>query len=922
MPSAAGTLPPPPHHAVAATGGPPKRRVYHDINAPTSASVQSYPSQPGYPPGQSQMHQNTPINGMQPSLPAGYPPMQPGMPQQQQQQQQSLQQIPGMPPQPNMQPPQPTGMAPTSPPRPRINPDQIPSVVAVQEYDQSVSETVPFNTNAPGVPPLASSHFHAVDQGNCNPKFMRSTLYEIPANEEVAAMCKMPIALVIQPLAELDQEEMPVPVLDFGESGPIRCSRCKAYINPFVQFTDGGRRFTCNLCRHSNDVPEPYFYNLDMAGRRLDFDMRPELKHGTVEFIATKEFETRPAREAAYVFVVDVSWHAIQSGMLVHIIQAIKNALYNDGRVGEDGEPVPGVFPTTAKFGLVTFDRSVHFYNFTPTLDQAQMMVVPDVDDVFVPLSDGFLVDPRESRDQIEGLLDQLPHMFSQNRTADPAYGAAITAVQLALKDRGGRIFSFLTTLPLFGPGTLKNREDMTLMNTEKEKTLYAPQDTFYTKLAELCVDGGIMVDTFFFPQTYIDVATLGTLSSVTGGEIYYYPKFHADRDGHRVMGDIVAATSRSFGFDAVLRVRCVDGLRLGEHYGNMHMRNVTDVALAGVHSQTSVAVSFLYDGKLDERVQVGFQCALLYTTVDGSRRIRVHNLSLPATTSVQQLFRNADMDTAVNFLAKAACVEAYTTPLKTIREQLQDRCVKILTAYRRHCSTTSAPSQLILPDSYKLFPMTTLALLKSMALRGTMDVPVDMRITSMRWLKSMPVSESIVYLYPRVAALHNLPESAGLPDPKRAGMMVMPPLVRASYTRLHPTGVYVVVNTRYLWVWIGRQVSAEVLEDVFGVNRVEQVDVMLRELPTLANNRNGQARGVIKALRERHGSGRHLSFRVCRQSLDPWEIEFANLLVEDKNNGEMNYVDFLVSVHRSVQHIVSFLFHHPNSFIHCLFDE
>lgn len=39
-----------------------------------------------------------------------------------------------------------------------------------------------------------------------------------------------------------------VQVVDFGEGGPVRCSRCKGYINPFMRFVDQGRKFTCNFC--------------------------------------------------------------------------------------------------------------------------------------------------------------------------------------------------------------------------------------------------------------------------------------------------------------------------------------------------------------------------------------------------------------------------------------------------------------------------------------------------------------------------------------------------------------------------------------------------------------------------------------------------------------------------------------------------
>ena len=37
-------------------------------------------------------------------------------------------------------------------------------------------------------------------------------------------------------------------IVDFGEGGPVRCSRFKGYINPFMKFVDQGRRFVCNFC--------------------------------------------------------------------------------------------------------------------------------------------------------------------------------------------------------------------------------------------------------------------------------------------------------------------------------------------------------------------------------------------------------------------------------------------------------------------------------------------------------------------------------------------------------------------------------------------------------------------------------------------------------------------------------------------------
>ena len=74
--------------------------------------------------------------------------------------------------------------------------------------------------------------------------------------------------------------EGPVPVVDYGDAGPIRCIRCRAYINPFFSFLDGGRSFQCNLCGMVNPTPSECFCELDQNGYRRDHAERRELCRG------------------------------------------------------------------------------------------------------------------------------------------------------------------------------------------------------------------------------------------------------------------------------------------------------------------------------------------------------------------------------------------------------------------------------------------------------------------------------------------------------------------------------------------------------------------------------------------------------------------------------------------------------------------
>lgn len=47
-------------------------------------------------------------------------------------------------------------------------------------------------------------------------------------------------------------------------------------------------------------------------------------------------------------------------------------------------------------------------------------------------------------------------------------------------------------------------------------------------------------------------------------------------------------------------------------------------------------------------------QCALLYTTIGGQRRLRVHNLSLNCSSQLVELYKSCETDSLINFFAKS----------------------------------------------------------------------------------------------------------------------------------------------------------------------------------------------------------------------------------------------------------------------------
>lgn len=67
------------------------------------------------------------------------------------------------------------------------------------------------------------------------------------------------------------------------------------------------------------------------------------------------------------------------------------------------------------------------------SLTQPQMMVVPDLDDLFLPLPDDLLVNLSDSRHVVDSFLDCLPSMFQENPNVESATGPALKAAYMVM---------------------------------------------------------------------------------------------------------------------------------------------------------------------------------------------------------------------------------------------------------------------------------------------------------------------------------------------------------------------------------------------------------------------------------------------------------------------------------------------------------
>nr|XP_016479832.1 PREDICTED: protein transport protein Sec24-like At4g32640 [Nicotiana tabacum] len=735
--------------------------------------------------------------------------------------------------------------------------------------------------NQANPPPPATSDYIFRDNGNCSPRYMRCTINQIPCTVDLLTTSAMQLALLVQPFALPHPCEEPIEVVDFGQGGPVRCFRCKGYINPFVKFIDQGRRFTCNLCGYTNETPRDYHCNLGSDGRRRDADEKPELCRGTVEFVATKEYTLRDPMPVVYFFLIDVSMNAIQTGATAAACSAISQVI----SYLPEG-------PRTL-VGIATFDSTIHFYNLKRALQQPLMLIVPDVQDVYIPLQSDVIVRLSECRQHLELLLENIPTLFEHNRTADSAFGAAVKASFLAMKSTGGKLLVFQSVLPSTGIGALSAREaegrsNISAAEKEAHKLLQPADKTLKTMAVEFA-EYQVCVDLFLTTQSYVDIASICVFPRTTGGNVYYYFPFSAISDTAKLYNDLRWNITRPQGFEAVMRVRCSQGLQVHEYFGNYSRRIPTDVDLPAIDCDKTIMVTLKHDDKLQDGSECSFQCALLYTTIYGQRRIRVSTLSLPCTTVLGNLFLSADLDTQFTCILKQVASEVATAPLPQIREHVTNHCINILHSYRKFCATVSSSSHLVLPEALKILPLYTLALVKSTGLRT--DGLIDNRSFWINYVSPLSVPLAISWVHPRLIAIHKYNIEEGEES-------IIPPPIPLSKEQISDNGIYLLENGEDCLIYVGNSADPGVMRQLLGILSVEEVPAQF-VLQQYDNPLSKKLNDIINDIRSQRRN--YLRLKICRKGDSSGMLFFSNM-VEDKTSLGLAYVDFLVHIHGQIK--------------------
>jgi protein transport protein SEC24 len=419
-------------------------------------------------------------------------------------------------------------------------------------------------------------------------------------------------------------------------------------------------------------------------------------------------------------------------------------------------------------------------------------------------------------------------------------------------------------------------------------------------------------------------------------------------------------------GSDVVFKLRCSSGVQVKSYCPTLPVGtlvgdgivNSAELELSSMNSGASIAL--LLEHKIGgvqdtqggrrgiDSPMVFFQSAVLYTTMTGRRRVRVSTMGLITTKVPADVYRSADLGTVAAIMTRQAISDLEDRnegSLNKARTNVFQKCVEILANYRMHTTARTSPEgQLVLPESLQLLPLFCLSLRKSRLLRNS-SIPfkrpfpsADERAYHIFYGRMATPYMSLQCVHPNLFQLSDMRSLDGewiappaLETNLYAGenaiaasmrrVCQLPKSMNPSIACLDEKGMYILDDRFAFYLFIGKEVPEEHWKELLSVSKpsgAHRVDGdWVRNVPmgsmAVASTESGpKLRNILRQLRAlnspnptlamcaRHTHAPLILVFVGRGSV--FEEEMDSLLVDDPDDHEKSYVDFLCDVHRALR--------------------
>lgn len=587
----------------------------------------------------------------------------------------------------------------------------------------------------------------------------------------------------------------------------LRCTKCKTYMNPFVEIYPPGNLWKCNICMTINKTELPL---LSRQGFNQSNEFSPyqnrisnfngssiiELKELKYDVLAPSSFYNKPATDPVFFFLIEATKSSIGNGMLSSVLSCILNNV--------------ALIPNTSgrsKVIISFFNSAVYILK---KVEKNSFVVVSDFSELPSFYCDDLLFKKEEINFEINKIVE---HFASLNESVNDLGGALNVANKIL---NGGTTLLFLSSVPNDGLGKIGI-----------EKGNLKCKSNFYKSITGEFTVKQTAINLFLFPQTNVELPTLSILSKFTGGCIFYYPNYESENPlfNSRFVSDFCVFFEQKIGFESVCKIRLPEGINVKDYYGNLVLRSDGIISFPNYNS----GHSFTFELEITDSFilnDLTIQVALLKTLENGEKVIKILNFVIPHETSIskysdQIFYTNSfyqklsytsnlffydfiNSNSLVHFLALSAIYN------ETIQKGngnifLTNFLKKMSQSYKKSLNLNQ--QKFVLPEPIQDLPLKVLSLIKSIPLRPSSYTPMDFKAYYIYLFYTQYPNFVKNLIFPELYAIHNLNDNEGLIIEDN---LIMPEPVRLSLDCLETNGLYLLNTGVNFYFFIGKDCDEE----------------------------------------------------------------------------------------------------------------
>ncbi|CAK73562.1 unnamed protein product (macronuclear) [Paramecium tetraurelia] len=720
-------------------------------------------------------------------------------------------------------------------------------------------------------PPSVHQFYQTFDEGNCGPRYMRSSVYAIGNEPSILQQTEIPFGIVVQPLMEPSLFESELPQVEFT-SEPLRCQRCKAYVSPYFQFGQGGNIYVCNICKMKNQVPPDYYCVLGQGNQRGDKFQRDELNKGCYEIIAPTSYIKKEIKNTLILFCIELTQISVAKGLYSQVISSLQSIL----------DTIP--YPDKTDVAFITFDSKIfNFITFLKpqleNLKQQQLVKLMKLMCHFHQRS--YSLNIENDRDKIDYMLEKLSKFgetITQQANQLVSVGTVLSnAVQL-MQPRSGRILYFGCSAPRYGIGKLPQKPtDTKLFGTDQEN-----QDKHVS---------GITSQLTYLQRTMKILNQLLSLQfQIQLGAAFIFTLITTNKlmEQNYIM-HLYRNLTRSYAYDLIMTVRTSPGIILFDYYTGGGKISVRDLELSTLNSDQSIAIMLKQEEKiLDPEAYI--QYALLIHQL-----IRTENCQ-------QKQWKQCMAQHFQNWRCRLHCY--LTKQEESTKHHGSTDQANQTNSIRVSCQYLTCLSKILLEQqSFRIADFTRSHQDLTSLFMNSIKA-IDNRIFEIHLVLTQSMHFLNNFFYPKLFPIHDINNQL-VADKYYVGTMTdeektaLPHNIATTIDKIKSDGIYLLDTSQFIYIYVGQNADQQLLQNLFGVNSFAELNSI--ELFTkVETDYSTKVQDIIESLQQIRG-GTYVPVRVVRQN-SPQASLVQSKLVEDEQQLERSYADYLCELHGAIQ--------------------